>query len=466
MNRRKFIKSSGTAVAAAMTVSPVSAQSAKRPNIIVIVTDQQSATMMSSAGNSYLKTPNMDRLAASGVSFERAYCSAPVCVPSRFSLMTGRMPSEIGMRSNELDGVIDIPKHILDQGLGQRFKRAGYDAAYGGKEHLPKMDVNDLGFDYICEDERDELAATCADYIKEERDKPFLLISSLINPHDICYMAIRDFAESEFSKYLIKAGVVEVKTLDRALKTPDAVSREEFLRDYCPPLPANFEPQQDEPDALRDLIALRPFRMKARKQWTDERWRMHRWAYHRLTEMVDTQVGIILDALDESGKAEETVVIFTSDHGDMDASHRMEHKTAFYDEASRIPLIVSQPGKTPSGIVDRSNLVSNGLDLYPTLCDYAGIELPHDLHGMSFRPLAEGLLPAHSRKAIPVENEIGRMIVSAGHKYAQHDGGENSEQLYDLAADPGEMRNAMKDNGKKDVVQDHRTMFVELFGGK
>ncbi len=421
--------------------------------------------MMSCAGNPYIRTPAMDSLAASGIRFERAYCTNPVCVPSRFSLMTGRMPSEIGLRSNDTAHLGDIPDHIKREGLGWLFRRAGYEAAYGGKVHLPNLSVQELGFDYLTSDERDGLAETCAEYIRRGHEKPFLLFASFINPHDICYMAIRDFPATEAEARLVKSGWVELETLDEALRIPGGVSREEFFDRYCPPLPPNHEPQQDEPEAIRMLLAQRPFRQLARERYTAERWRMHRWAYGRLTEMVDAQISRIREAVREAGRERETVIIFTSDHGDMDAAHRMEHKTAFYEEACRVPLIVSWPGVTPAGAVDDVHLISNGLDLFPTLCDYAGIAPPEDLQGMSFRPLAEGRTPRSWRTYLPVESEIGRMVITGRYKYMLYDRGENREQLIDLRRDPGEMRNAARDPGYRDVLDEHRALFVQAFGG-
>ena len=465
-----------------------------RPNIIFIFTDQQSASMMSCAGNSYVNTPAMDSLAASGMRFERAYCTNPVCVPSRFSLMTGRMPSVIGVRSNDHGHVDAVPEHITKQGLGWLFRRAGYDVAYGGKVHLPKrnaprcrlpvaerpaMTPEDLGFDYLTRDERDKLAEVCAEYVVQDRHRPFLLVVSFINPHDICYMAIRDSAETESERRLLARGKVEIDTLDEALQLPAGASREAFFEQHCPPLPPNFEPQDDEPEAIRALLAQRPFRQKARESWTDERWRLHRWAYARLTEMVDAQIARICDAVRESGKEKDTVIIFSSDHGDMDSAHRMEHKTALYEEACRVPLIISQPGMTSppvavrlvggnaersAGAVDRTHLVSNGLDLFPTLCDYAGIVVPEELAGLSLRRLAEGHRPASWRDSLPVESEIGRMIVTERYKYVLYDEGEGREQLMDLWEDLGEMRNAAQDAEKAEVLRNLRRLFEKTFG--
>lgn len=408
----------------------------------------------------------MDSLAASGVRFKRAYCTNPVCVPSRFSLMTGKMPSEIDLRSNSSAHIDAVPDCIKKRGLGRLFRQAGYDPAYAGKVHLPKMTPQDIGFDCITSDERDTLASVCAEFITQERNKPFLLVASFINPHDICYMAIRDFTETEHAKRLLENGRVEIATLDEALRLPEGISREVFFEHYCPPLPSNFEPQEDEPEAISILQAQRPFKKNAREKYTAEQWRMHRWAYCKLTEMVDAQITRICAAVRESGKEENTVIIFSSDHGDMDSAHRMEHKTAFYEEACRVPLIVSQPGTTPADTVNDAHLVSNGLDLVPTLCDYAEIEIPKDLPGLSFRPLAEGKEPESWRASLPLESELGRMIVTDRYKYMLYDKGANREQLIDLREDPGEMRNAAKDVVNDSILLQHRKIFKDAFGSQ
>ena len=107
------------------------------PNILFIFTDQQSGSMMSCTGNPDLHTPALDDLAATGMRFDRAYCANPVCIASRFSLMTGLMPSEINLFSNHVTRTLEVPEHIKQNGLGWLVRRAGYEAAYGGKVHLP-----------------------------------------------------------------------------------------------------------------------------------------------------------------------------------------------------------------------------------------------------------------------------------------------------------------------------------------
>lgn len=430
----------------------------RKPNIIFILTDQQSASMMSCAGNKYLKTPAMDSLAASGMRFEKAYCTNPVCLPSRFSLMTGRMPSEVGIRSNVIDDMDPIPNRVRKESLGTLMKNAGYETAYGGKIHLP----DDLlpaknDFDYITNDERDLLADTCAEFIKKPHDKPFFLYTSFINPHDICYMAIRAFAHSDHSKDLVARGKIEIAELDEALRIPEGVSEKEFFEKHCPPLPPNHQPQEDEPEALKMIREQRNFKQLAFENWSEKEWRLHRWAYCRLTERVDAQIGRVLDAVKESGQWENTVIIFSSDHGDLDSTRRMEHKTALYEEATKVPLIVSWPGVTRGGTVNDTHLISNGLDLLPTLCDYAGVDVPEDLAGMSFKGLSEGENPKKWREHLYIESEFGLATCVTDHKYALYDDGDHREQLYDLANDHHETQNHAHHEHKQETLSTLRS---------
>jgi len=427
----------------------------KRPNIIFVSTDQQQAGMMSCAGNEYLHTPAMDSLAETGVRFEKAYCTNPVCLPSRYSLMTGRMPDEIGIRDNDVSWLESVPQEFTDNSMGWLFRNAGYDVGYGGKVHLPKgLQPETMGFEYITRDERPALADSCIEFIQREREAPFFLVASFINPHDICYMAIDDYQKLDRERV-----ATPLRALETALELPEGVSKDEFFEKYCPPLPGNFEPQDQEPEAIRMIQEQRLFKKHAKDTWSEEKWRMHRWAYCRLTEMVDAHIGRILKVVRESGLEENTVIVFSSDHGDMDSAHRMEHKTALYEEAVRVPFIVSYKGVTPPGTVNDTHLVSNGLDLIPGLCDYAGIEPPADLTGLSFRPLAEGKTPQSWRSHLAIESEFGHMIRSDHYKYILYDSGDDREQLMDLEKDPGEMRNMATDPAYRDILDEHRQCY-------
>lgn len=437
----------------------------KHPNILLIITDQQQAGMMSCAGNRWLETPAMDALAARGVRFDRAYCGNPVCVPSRFCMMTGVLPSRIGMDRNG-PASFPVPDGILQHSLGHIFRNAGYKTIYGGKVHLPgtkDKGIAAYGFETLTIDEREDLAKACAKFFHEKHKQPFLLVASFINPHDICYMAIDAFTQAKNRPLMYPKSNRERKCLAEALQIPSGLSRDEFFTKLCPALPDNHEIPENEPPAARDT-AWREFRQYVQENWSRKDWRMHRWAYARLTERVDTHIGKVLDALRTSGLEEHTAVFLTSDHGDMDAAHRLEHKSMPYEEAIHVPLIVSQPGVTVQGCVDRVNLVSTGLDLIPTLCDFAGIETPSSLAGRSLKLLTTSTNEQHPwRECLVIENEGSRILLSEGYKYAVYDHGQSREMLIDRKNDPGEMNNLVIDSRYSNLLIQHRYMLRKWY---
>jgi len=438
---------------------------AGRPNVLVILTDQQHAGMLSCAGNRYLKTPALDGLAAGGVRFERAYCANPVCIPSRFSMFTGVMPSRIGMEHNQ-HGSNPVAPEIFHHTMGTVFSEAGYRTVYGGKIHLPgaRKGIQAYGFqECLTRDERAGLADACAGFLRQKQDRPFLLVASLINPHDICYMAIDAYARSRNAPPDYPKSTRERQCLAEALRLPQGVAREDFFSRLCPPLPANFEIPQGEPPAARQSD-WRPFRAYVQDHWTAEDWRLHRWAYARLTERVDAEIGKILRALDAAGRQRDTLVVFLSDHGDLDAAHKLEHKSMPYEEAVHVPLILRWKGVIPEGRVDKSHLVSTGLDLIPTLCDFAGIPAPAALKGRSVKPLAiDQAGPVAWRDSLVVENERCRVLCTNRYKYVVYDRGEPREMLLDRENDPGEMRNVASDAGRRDELIRHRQLLKDWY---
>lgn len=412
-----------------------------RPNILILITDQQSHELLSCAGTSWVRTPHVDALAAEGCRYARAYCTSPVCIPSRFSLFTGRMPSAIGMRGNGGSRLHGFTPELDRQCLGHQLRSAGYETFYGGKTHWPiGLDPGRMGFTSYSRDEREGLAQDAATLIRSRTGAaPWATVVSLINPHDICYHAIRAFADPDGDGRWLPQARDELAALDEALRPPAGIDPDEWARSGLPPLPANHEPQVDEPEWIERLLARRPFKLRARRAWSDHQWRLHRWAYARLVERVDAQIGRVLDALTASGQSEETLVIFTSDHGDHAGSHRLEHKTFFYDEAARVPWILRWPGRIAAGSVEQRP-VSTGLDLLATCCEAAGIQPPAWARGVGALSLAQS-----RREDVFGENLVSRMVCTATWKYVRYDGGAHADQLYDLVNDPGETRNAWQD---------------------
>lgn len=434
---------------------------AAKPNILFIITDQQHANMLSCAGNPWLKTPAMDSLAANGVRFTRAYSVNPVCVPARTGMLTGCTPSRFGMQSNGEIGTTKISAPDMNRTMGQMLRKAGYETVYGGKTHVPGK-IEHYGFEMLTPDQRDELADKCVEYLKKKHDKPFLLVASFINPHDICYMAINAFEAAQGAKKGKQkgAGGPQQECLKAALAKPAGVSDEEFFAKLCPPAPANLEQQVGAPEAIA-AASFKGFREYAYKNWSEKDWRMHRWAYARLTERVDGEIAQVLKALRDSGQEENTVIIFTSDHGDHDAAHRLEHKSTFYEEAANVPFIVSQKGKTKAAAVDKEHLISAHLDLIPTMCDYAGLAIPPEYKGRSVRALAEGQGAKSWRPYVISETHYGRMICSGRYKYCVYQTGEHREQLVDLEQDPGEMKNLAGLPEYDGIIAQHRKYMQE-----
>jgi arylsulfatase A-like enzyme len=451
VKRRKFLKQVGSVLGASLLSGMACNIKKKKPNILFIMTDQQSASMMSCTGNTWLKTPALDSLASEGVRFDRAYASNPVCLPSRFSLQTSLYPSFVNVRHNGSRFDSNTVDDIVPHAMGHTFRNAGYQTVYGGKIHLPgaSQDTTKYGYDYLVRDEREELADACASFLsnRKKEEQPFFMFVSFINPHDICYHALRDYEPNgNFAKRT-------PPPLDEALKLPKGVSKKEFFENICPPLPANHLPTENESDGIQQLMDIRKYKRYIRNNWPENKWRLHRWAYHRLTEMVDKKIGIVLDALKQSGLEEDTIIVFTSDHGDMDSAHGLEHKTVFYEESTRIPFIFKYKRICKEAFVDETHLVCNGLDLFPTLCDLAGVKAPNHVLGKSLKPILQGKTDIPWRKYLVIENRVGFMITDGRHKYSIDDFGENREMLFDLEKDPGEMKNCAGLEAYKDIRQ-------------
>jgi len=453
MKRREFLKRVGLAsMAAAAGGLHTLAARKRRPNIVFIMTDQQFAeTMSCRVGNRYINTPALDSLAAGGMLFTRAYAPNPLCMPARGSIFSGRYPHETQIQSNkrrELD---------LDEfpAMGTYFKNAGYDTGYVGKWHLcyNQKDKTQHGFDVMDvlhgNGHDDEIPAPAVEFIKKQRQKPFLLVVSFSNPHDMCQLA-------RFQK-LPSGGIGD---------PPPLADR--------PPLPPNHLPPADETDTM--TLMRKSYHNTSTfpvGDYDEDKWRRLIWGYYRLVEKVDALIGKVLTALKDSGREESTLVIFTSDHGDCHSAHRFNQKTVFYDESARVPLILSYKGFIRSGATDK--LINTGLDIMPTMLDYAGIEQPKKMPGASLRSIAEGRAPTSWRKYVVSQNYMvqggpvngkapkvkGRMVRSDRYKYCIYDTGKRRQALFDMQNDPGETKNLATAPLYAKVLNQHRAHLKE-----
>ncbi|MBA7605021.1 hypothetical protein ES703_12149 [subsurface metagenome] len=191
MKRRDFLRTIGFATAAAFTPH-LQAARRRRPNILLIMTDQQFADALScTMGHEHIETPNIDSLAASGMLFTKAYCANPLCVPNRSSIFTGRYPHEHGKQINSTSA-IDAKEF---PNIGMVLRKAGYTTGYFGKWHLPypfkKSNAEDSGYDQRYDSRDYEIAAPTIEFIKKNKSKPFFVVFSLMNPHNICHPLLR-----------------------------------------------------------------------------------------------------------------------------------------------------------------------------------------------------------------------------------------------------------------------------------
>ena len=425
-----------------------------RPNILFIMTDQQFADAMSCRmGAKYIRTPAMDSLAEGGAMFSRAYSPNPLCMPARGSIFTGRYPHETGVTHNA-GAKVDTNDFVC---MGTYFKRAGYETAYFGKWHLfmATKDVAAHGFERFG-DAKDgagpdeHVANGFVKFLSDRSGKPFLAVLSFLNPHNIC----------EFSRdQKLNCGSVG--------ETPPP--------EKCPPVPANLAPPTNETDTM---TVLRKYfhanRLFPVGDFSPDKWRQLRWGYYRLIEKVDALIGQVLDAVRKAGIEENTAVIFTADHGECASAHGFNQKTVFYDESSRVPMIVCQKGKTVKSVCDK--LVNTGVDILPTMMDFAGIAKPPKLTGLSLKPLATGEQPGQWRDHVVVEDDLaqagaidgfrpaaqGRMVRTDRYKYCIYDKGTRREALFDIQADPLETANLAGDPAHRQTVLDHRKILADF----
>jgi choline-sulfatase len=437
-------------------VAPTTTASAQeRPNILLIMTDQQSSEAMSCRmGREYIRTPAMDSLAENGMVFTRAYAVNPLCMPARNGLFTGRYPHETGVTMNSVStSRMTSPEFVA---MGNLFRAAGYQTAYFGKWHLcwNAKDKASHGFETIRispKQGHDAVATKAAvEFLADKHDKPFLLVVSLMNPHNICEYARRQ-------------------------PLPDGPVGKAPPPEQCPPVPLNLAPQENEPDTItviRKAYHANP--MFPVGQFSANDWRQLRWGYYRLVEKVDAEVGTMLGALRKGGLEDNTVIVFTSDHGECAGAHGFNQKTVFYEEAVRVPLIISHKGRVAKGSCDR--LVNAGVDILPTLLEFAGIDAPDTLKGRSLQPLAQGKAMENWRSFVVAENHMdqtvavgglrpsaqGRMVRSKRYKYCIYTHGNRRESLVDMEKDPDEMVNLAGSAAHQSLLLQHRELLAQF----
>ena len=449
-------------LAALPLLATCSAQDVERSNVLFMMTDQQSHYMISAitnsldpsspyANNQYFKTPNLDRLVKNGYTFSNCYVAHPVSGPSRYALLTGDSPNAVGMFGNFSPGGANgekIMSTITTRAMGTLFKNVGYQTYYGGKVHLAWADgrggrgsideePSKYGFDhYITEDDREELVEKGVEFFSTYKGKdPFLLFLSFMNPHDICDAGFF-FSNRAPGDDITLAKRRELINMMKHREVYRSMDPALFEGDQLAKMPANFAPT----DRFPSVSNRQPFKAN------DEQLKALIWFYYRLVEQVDREIGQILDALEASPYKDNTIIAFTSDHGEMAASHGMRGKNIPYEECQKVPLIFAGKG-VKKGIIDHKTPVCNGWDMLPTLLEMAGLEVPKELLGISlYKNMTIG--EPVNRKYLYFESVNSYGVIEKGrYKYNRFVPRENfelvdgNEAMFDLEKDPGELFN-------------------------
>ena len=411
ISRRDFLTSAGAAIAAPR------AQAAIRPNVVVLLSDQQHWQALG-IQDKFFDTPNLDKLAAESFVFENAFCTTPQCSPSRSSLLTGWYPSKTGVFGN-----VGAPggNQLRMPTFGAALREAGYSTGYFGKWHLGNRPEAAAGWQehWIKGAERDFIPNVLG-FLKRQAaaSSPFVLFVSCIDPHRIY----------DFKKDMRPAS-------GRAVPLPDSWHKETF---------------RDKPSVQKQFMT----EDQGTEIWGEAQrtWEAYRDFYRTQVRNYDRGVGAVLEALTAHGLAGKTMVICTSDHGDMDTHHKLIFKGPFmYEHMVRIPLIVRVPaavgGAAPHRVRDFDTV---NTDIAPTLMEFAGVQ-PRPCHGQSLKPILTGSGTMRNRPFVIGQyygkqdwvNPI-RMIRTAEFKYNRYL--PKDEELYDLKNDPGELVNLAGDS--------------------
>ena len=495
-----FIRTAGLLTLLCIVTSGF-AREDRKINLLFIMTDQQRYDALGMAGNSVLQTPNLDRLARQGAYFENAYSACAVCVPARSSILTGHTVEHTGMRRNDRAYDYDEEPVMLMPTFDEILAEQGYQCEYYGKWHSlsahaavysnPRQHAENGrsvfgpgGQRWVHLDDLDQ-------HVPVRKAKPGELYDTMtkrpyrtdpIDKHDGMTPEQLDSLNLRFPQCDMH-GELQIPaeyslTAFQAKETMEALERLKdktfsitcsFHFPHAPMLPPEpyysmYPPEQMIPPAsISDEMENSPYRAANGRlenpEYSDpEMIRYMISNYYGLVTEIDHWVGRILDKLEELGLAGNTLVVFTSDHGEMLGAHGMREKNVFYEESAHIPLLLRCPGEISAG-TQVSGYVSH-IDLFATILDYLGAgDRPSD--GESLRGVIEGTDQQRGEYVVTEWNYRGDiapnyMIVKGGWKliipYSK--GSQVINALYDLGNDPHEMHNLLGSNPEKELYEE------------
>jgi arylsulfatase A-like enzyme len=470
IGRRDFVKSAvvgggAVALACALGNNPLEARGVKRPNIVFVFDDQYRQDM-----NKFIPTPHADRLAREGITFPNMISTTPLCTPFRGMLMTGRYPTHSGIVLNFVEANPNQNPHCL----ANMFDRAGYNTAFIGKWHLAAgYRIPDGLFKYQAELERAYREShPNTEYVPPGPERLGFRFWQAYNFHADYhhYWFYEDRPQKIYSKKY------ETDTnFDQAI---DYIEKHKgqgnpFLLVVAPHPPHPPWSPESPPEGYlakvpeaRDLYHS-PNVPKENNPMKPESLR----SYLAMAKNFDDNLGRLMDYLDRSGIGDNTILVFTSDHGEMAGSHGRLNKMVPYTEAANVPLKMRWPGKIPAGVV--SDALFTPIDFLPTLCGFAGVKPPSESDGQDLSDIALGRGRSY-REAVLMANYTShwdffqtetlwpewRGVHTKRYTYVKWLTGR--EELYDNLEDPFQMRDLAGEGSAKQTLLELRWRLKEL----
>jgi iduronate 2-sulfatase len=431
------------ALLAALGSAAPAAAAAKKLNVLFIMSDDLRPEL-GCYGHKLIKTPNIDKLAAAAVRFERAYCQFPLCNPSRTSLLTGRHPTTTGVLDNVTwfgalhPDWVSLPRLFQMMGYATlrtgKIFHGGIDDAdawtEGGEKRNFEGAINDkrvkqnvqnsdrqVVLDGDGEAHADfKTAERAMDYLRRHKDRPFFLACGFTRPHSPMIAPRKLFERYDPAQVTLPPDFATKPTVPPGFPKLSVPARNGDL----------FVEREASPELARDMI---------RAYWASATW-------------VDWNVGRVLDELDRLGLRENTIIIFWGDHGyHLGEKGKWSKHGSLFEIGTRVPLLVAAPGAPGNG--KSSPRPVQALDLYPTLCELCGLKQPAGLQGHSLAPLLRDPGAAWEHAAYSVFGRADRLVGVAVRterfRYVEYDGGEGGAMLFEHPADSYEQRNLAED---------------------
>lgn len=445
-SRRDFLKIAGLTVACSFGRALGAAKKDGRPNVLFIAVDDLNDWIGCLGGHPDVKTPNIDTLAGRGVLFSNAHCAAPACNPSRASLMTGIRPSTSGVYHNPnpwrespvLKDAVTLPQHFMAHGYtavgSGKIYHGGFPDPASWDEYWPSKTrqsppdpmpgnrpLNGIPktahFDWgpVDADKKDMGDWKVADYVisqlSKKHDKPFFLACGIFRPHLPWYVP-----EEYFDMY----------PLDKI--TLPTIKEDDL--DDVPPIGKKMSGGRDHNNVMKH-----------------DQWRKAVQGYLASISFTDVCIGRVIDALDKSDYADNTIIVFWADHGWHLGEKLHWRKFALWEEATHNPMMFVVPGVTKPN--QRCTRPVSLIDIYPTLVDLCGLKSRQELQGQSLRPLLENPQQKWDRPALTTHGKDNHSIRSERWRYIRYSDG--TEELYDHENDQLEWKNLASDPKYKDV---------------